>query len=88
MGPLLKDITEVQHIQDVAATAAQPQSATPAVAQLAQPDTTPVQPDTTQTGIPRGMTSIAPASQVVAPSTDIDEPTELGRIRKNAGITV
>ena len=88
MGPLLKDITEVQHIQDVAATAAQPQSATPAVAQLAQPDTTPVQPDTTQTGIPRGMTSIAPASQVVAPSTDIDEPNELGRIRKNAGITV
>jgi hypothetical protein len=88
MGPLLKDITEVQHIQDVAATAAQPQSATPAVAQLAQPDTTPVQPDTTQTGIPSGMTSIAPASQVVAPSTDIDEPNELGRIRKNAGITV
>jgi hypothetical protein len=88
MGPLLKDITEVQHIQDVAATAAQPQSATPAVAQLAQPDTTPVQPDTTQTGIPSGMTSIAPASQAVTPSTDIDEPNELGRIRKNAGITV
>ena len=92
MGPLLKDITEVQHIQDVAATAAQSQSATPAVAQSAQQDTTtvPVQPDTTQTGVPSGMSNIAPATLPVTQDVDSNDVDfkDLERIRKNAGITV
>jgi hypothetical protein len=94
MGPLLKDITEVQHIKDVAATT-EPQSATTPAAQPAPQATTAAtsQATATQSGVPSGVTSIAPATTTVDQNTDPDEadPTsvdDLNRIKKNAGITV
>lgn len=96
MGPLLKDITEVQQIQDVANTPATPNDQTPQNTQV--PTTTPVNvdpkpTDTSSQGTPSGMTSIAPASTTVGQTTEPveDDPASLDnldRIKKNAGITV
>jgi len=96
MGPLLKDITEVQQIQGVANTPATPNDQTPQNTQV--PTTTPVNvdpepTDTPSQGTPSGMTSIAPASKTVDQTTEPveDDPASLDnldRIKKNAGITV
>jgi hypothetical protein len=95
MGPLLKDITEVQHIQDVTAVPAQSttQPVTPttrATDQVSQQPTTadPTQSTATLQGVPSGMTNIAPASHPALLPSDGDDPNDLERIRKNAGITV
>jgi hypothetical protein len=99
MGPLLKDITEVQHIQNVANTAQpntqstqpQAQQATPPAQQVAtstaqpQPNTPTAEP---AQGVPSGMSTIAPVTQTLANPDDRAEPDELERVRKNAGITV
>jgi len=96
MGPLLKDITEVQQIQSVAntpvaepnqSTTTQPPTTTPPV------DVEPVPTDTPSQGTPSGMTNITPASTTVVQNTEPveDDPASLDnldRIKKNAGITV
>jgi hypothetical protein len=88
MGPLLKDITEVQHIQNVANTTA----ATPATAQQATPQATIQEPTASATApapMPSSTTSIAPAGATVTTPDDNPEDTdELARVRKNAGIVV
>lgn len=96
MGPLLKDITEVQHIQDVADTPLEPGTlAAPIIpAPTAQEpvSSTPDQAIDTQPGVPSGMTTIEPAAATVAVPQDTDsnevDTDNLARIKKNAGITV
>jgi hypothetical protein len=100
MGPLLKDITEVQHIQDVANTAVstEVEPATPV-----EPANTQVSPDqqpatntnpvstTPSQGVPSGMSNIAPATTTVGQTTDpneVEPPDDLERIKKNAGIKI
>ncbi len=93
MGPLLKDITEVQHIQSVANPTSNTASAlaqVPAGHQAVQQE--PVATVPTQ-GVPSGMTNIAPASITVDQTTDTNEvdpePLDnLDRIKKNAGISI
>lgn len=96
MGPLLKDITEVQQLQGIASTptpatttAPTTKASTPATQQVA---TTPAQTPDTATGVPRGMSTIAPATTTVDQSipddSETSDPYELDRIKKNAGITV
>ena len=81
MGPLLKDLTEVQQMQDLPDT-------TPEVDPVQQ---APVQQ--AQKPLPGKMTPIEPATSTITPDdADPNEittnPDELDRIRKNAGITV
>ena len=96
MGTLLKNITEVQKIEDLPdlsttekPQALAPQTVEPNQQQLPQQQT--VEPN--QQGTPSGMTSIAPASTTVDQTTEPveDDPSnsnDLDRIKKNAGITV
>ena len=87
MGDLLKELADWEKIETRRA-AKGTTTAQPLPPKKAIPQTAPAPQPNVGAGIPSGMTSIAPASQAVTPSTDIDEPNELGRIRKNAGITV
>lgn len=101
MGPLLKTLTEVQKIADVAnddgveqQDLVQPAEQDLATAQQpAQAVNTTTQPTGTQYGQPSGMTTIAPVTSTVTPPSDPNEaeptgPDELERVRKNAGITI
>lgn len=98
MGPLLKDITEVQHIQDVASTAMPAEPSAPlstapdaqASAVQQQVSTEPSQAGTTPVGSVSNMTNIAPVTSTVSQDADPNEvdPNDLDRIKKNAGITV
>ena len=97
MGPLLKDITEVQQIQNVAnvtqPSTQEPQDAQPVTksAQVAPAGNTAT--TTAPKGVPSGATSIAPMGTPMGQQdseADID-PTadkELDRVKKNAGINV
>lgn len=93
MGPLLKSLTEVQQLQNVADT---PQSVTQQpqdAPQTTTPNTQAVPAAQTTTGVPSGTTSIAPMTTTMdKQDTETDEdPTtdkELARVKKNAGITV
>jgi hypothetical protein len=99
MGPLLKDITEVQHIQDVTNTAVNTEvepttPVEPANTQVS-PDQQPANTDPVSTtpsqGVPSGMSNIAPATTTVGQTTDpneVEPPDDLERIKKNAGIKV
>lgn len=88
MGPLLKNLTEVQKMEDLPdftpdAPPAQPQQAAqPVATQPAAPQPAPM---------PGATTTIEPATAVTAPEepdeTETD-PESLERIKKNAGITV
>jgi hypothetical protein len=93
MGPLLKDLTEVQKIEDLPdqTSIEQPEQITQAEPeQTTQP--TPAQPqaEPEQRGVPSGMTPIAPAGPPVEDPEDTDQQDdqELSRIKKNAGISV
>jgi hypothetical protein len=96
MGPLLKNITEVQKIEDLPdlSTTEKPQTLAPQTVEPNQqqlPQQQTVEPN--QQGTPSGMTSIAPASTTVDQTTEPveDDPSnsnDLDRIKKNAGITV
>lgn len=98
MGPLLKDITEVQQIQNVANTtqtpAAAPQAAQQATTatQTAQPADATTTSTTAPTGTPSRTTSIAPmgtnTGQEIGPDEDPMADKELNRVKKNAGIAV
>ena len=99
MGPLLKDITEVQHIQDVANTAVDTQvepnvPAEPTNTQAssdAQPINNEPVATTPSQGVPSGMSNIAPTTTTLDQNTDPNEvnpPDDLERIKKNAGINV
>lgn len=85
MGPLLKDITEVQHIQALSASDAMvpPNASTSTSTQPALPVQTPV-----AAGVPSGMSTIAPATGPQDIDSDADEPDDLARIKKNAGMAV
>lgn len=95
MGPLLKNITEVQKIADIedVSTISQPVPQVPAPQQgvqqpIEQPVQEPEQVEPTQPGVPSGMTTIAPATDVIPPTSDYsaNQTDELGRIKRNAGI--
>jgi hypothetical protein len=98
MGPLLKDITEVQQIQNVANTS-QSSTQEPQAAQQASTSTQATEPVDTATtstatpaGVPSRTTSIAPMGTPTDQGNEADiDPTadkELERVKKNAGITV
>ena len=97
MGGLLKNITEVQKIEDlpelstgepVQQPQAQPQQTVEPV-QQAQPQAQPQQTvEPVQQGTPSGMSNIAPVTQQVDPEDAYSTRDELDRVRKNAGITV
>ena len=89
MGPLLKDITEVQLIKDADVTAPTNTPTTTTAPSARHPAQTPANPTATP-GTPSGMTNIEPAPMPVAQTVDADEtdPDDLERIKKNAGITV
>jgi hypothetical protein len=94
MGPLLKNITEVQKIEDLPdlSTTEKPQPLAPQ--QKVEPSQQPQQEvEPSQQGTPSGMTSIAPASITVDQTAEPveDDPASLDnldRIKKNAGISV
>ena len=93
MGPLLKDITEVQQLQSIVSAPPAPATAEPTqTPATAEPTQTPAPTADTTTGVPSGMSNISPATATVDQSTPDDSetsnPSELERIRKNAGITV
>ena len=89
MGPLLKDLTEVQKIDDVPDT-------TPDQPLVQQPDQTeqPVQQTTQE---PQQQSNFTSKMQPIEPATDVlpqddqepdDQSDDLDRMRKNASITV
>ena len=95
MGPLLKNLTEVQKIEELPEPTSVEQE--PIKQPLEQPTQTlaktqaQVTPQQAQAGTPSGMTSIAPAQNIVASPLDAEEPTqpdELDTIKRNAGIVV
>ena len=99
MGPLLKNITEVQKLEDLPdlstiekPTKAKTVKSLPQAVEPVQQEPMPAQQaiEPQQQGVPSGMTSIAPAGTPIA--TDMepqqDNPDELDVIRKNAGIVV
>lgn len=91
MGNLLKDLADWEKIeqrkqskQPAVQTKAQPIE--PKVKAVQQPAPEPIEP--TQPGVPSGTTTIAPAQSIQTTPTYDQEPDELGRIKRNAGITV
>ena len=99
MGGLLKNLTEVQKIEDLPdlSTTEKPQTVAPQQtvepvqqAQTAPQTTPPQQPvDPVQQGTPSGMSNIAPVTQQTSdPEDAYSTRDELERVRKNAGITV
>ena len=99
MGGLLKNLTEVQKIEDLPdlSTTEKPQTVAPqpTVEPVQQAQTTPQattqQPtvEPVQPGTPSGMSNIAPVTQQASdPDDTYSTRDELERVRKNAGITV
>jgi hypothetical protein len=95
MGPLLKDITEVQQIQNVANTPEpaedEPQVVQPSKSTQATNVAAPTQTTATTKGVPSGATSIAPMSATINKDPAEEDPMadkELDRVKKNAGISV
>jgi hypothetical protein len=94
MGPLLKNLTEVQKIEELPEPTSVEQQ--PIEQPIKQPTQTlaktqaQVTPQPTQ-GIPSGMTNIAPAGDIVQSpldNQDATQPDELDTIKRNAGIVV
>ena len=93
MGPLLKSLTEVQQIQNVATTPTVQEPKAAQQAPASDQSTQAVATEPAAKGVPSGATSIAPMGTTIGQQdteTDTD-PTadkELARVKKNAGITV
>jgi hypothetical protein len=98
MGPLLKDLTEVQKIEDLPDETSIEQTAQVPQATQGQPATTnsatapasetPPAEEPAPQGVPSGMQTIEPAPQAGSTQEEPTDYKELNRIKKNAGISV